>query len=88
MMHVSPENFDGASRAAAKLPGRPDASVLNELIPLFFIGRNKNGLWVVREAGGQTGGMFLFQRIRAAVRRAAQLAGRMRDDVLVREFRA
>jgi hypothetical protein len=61
MMHVSPENFDGTAGTAAKLPRRPDASVLNEAIPLFFIGRNKNGLWLAREAGGQAGGIFLFR---------------------------
>jgi hypothetical protein len=70
MMHVTPENFDGAPRAAAKLPGRPDDRVLNESIPLFFIGHNKNGLWVAREAGGQTGGMFLFRE--SALRFAGQ----------------
>ncbi len=70
MMHVSPENFDAAPRAPAKLPGRPDASVLNETIPLFFIGCNKNGLWVAREAAGQTGGIFLFRE--SALRFAGQ----------------
>ncbi len=70
MMHVSPENFDGAPRAAAKLPGRPDASVLNESIPLFFIGRNKNGLWVARKHEGRIGGMFLFRE--SALRFAGQ----------------
>ncbi len=70
MMHASPDNFDGARRAVAKLPGRPDATVLNETIPLFFIGRNKNGLWVAREAGGQTGGIFLFRE--SALRFAGQ----------------
>ncbi len=70
MMHASPDNFDGARRAAARLPGRPDATVLNETIPLFFIGRNKNGLWVAREAGGQTGGIFLFRE--SALRFAGQ----------------
>jgi hypothetical protein len=47
---------------AAKFPRRPDASALSEAIPLFFIGRNKNGLWVAREAEGQTGGVFLLKR--------------------------
>jgi len=34
---------------------------LSESIPLFFIGRNKVGLWVAREAEGRTGGIFLFR---------------------------
>ena len=46
---------------AAKFPQRPDARVLSEAIPLFFIGRNKNGLWVAREAEGRTGGVFLLK---------------------------
>jgi hypothetical protein len=52
----------GAPGAATKFPLRPDARVLSETIPLFFIGRNKNGLWVAREAEGQTGGVFLLKR--------------------------
>ncbi len=43
-------------------PRRPDLTVLNETIPLFYIGQSKTGLWVVREAEGRTGGLFLFRR--------------------------
>jgi hypothetical protein len=43
-------------------PKRPDLSVLNETIPLFYIGQNKKGLWVVREAEGRSGGLFLLRR--------------------------
>jgi len=53
-------------RTDSRLPPRPDASVISEAIPLFYIGRNKNGLWVAREAEGRIGGMFLTRR--AAVR--------------------
>jgi hypothetical protein len=62
MMHVLLRCFDSAAGASASLPDRPDASVLNEAIPLFFIGRNRNGLWVVREAGRRAGGIFLFRK--------------------------
>jgi hypothetical protein len=55
-------NSPVAPGTAAKFPRRPDARVLSEKIPLFFIGRNKNGLWVAREAEGQTGGVFLLKR--------------------------
>jgi hypothetical protein len=48
--------------AGAKFPRRPDSRVLSESIPLFFIGRNKNGLWVSREAEGRAGGIFLLKR--------------------------
>jgi hypothetical protein len=43
-------------------PRRPDASVLSKAIPLFFIGRNKNGLWIAREAEGRAGGIFLLKQ--------------------------
>jgi hypothetical protein len=52
----------GAAVAPTKLPQRPDASVINETIPLFYIGRNKAGRWVAREAHGRSGGLFLFRR--------------------------
>ncbi len=51
-----------ASAAATQLPRRPDASALSEAIPLFYIGRNKYGVWVVRAAEGQSGGLFLFKQ--------------------------
>ena len=51
-----------ASAAATQLPRRPDASALSEAIPLFYIGRNKSGLWVVREAAGGSGGLFIFKQ--------------------------
>ena len=41
---------------------RPDASVLSKSLPLFFIGRNKNGLWIAREAEGRAGGIFLLKQ--------------------------
>jgi hypothetical protein len=59
MIPVPSAHFDVAG--AARLPRRPDASIINEVIPLFFIGRNRNGFWVAREAKGRTGGVFLFK---------------------------
>jgi hypothetical protein len=50
------------SAVVAKFPRRPNSGVLSESIPLFFIGRNKLGLWVAREAQGGAGGVFLFKR--------------------------
>jgi hypothetical protein len=51
-----------AASTTSQLPRRPDASALSEAIPLFYIGRNKGGLWVVREAAGGSGGLFLFKQ--------------------------
>ena len=42
-----------------KLPPRPSAEILSEAIPLFFLGRNKDGFWIARESDGQIGGIFL-----------------------------
>jgi len=44
------------------LPTRPDDTALSEAIPLFFVGRNRNGFWVARESAGRRGGLFLFRR--------------------------
>jgi len=38
-----------------------DPGVLNEAIPAFFIGRNKEGFWVARDVNGQVGGIFLLE---------------------------
>jgi hypothetical protein len=38
-----------------------DPDVLSETIPAFYIGRNKAGLWVARDARGRTGGIFLLK---------------------------
>jgi hypothetical protein len=52
MKHLSPTHFGATPRLPAILPNRPDARVLHRAIPLFFIGRNKNGFWLAREARG------------------------------------
>ncbi len=38
-----------------------DPAVVNEAIPAFFIGRNKQGFWVARDAKGRIGGIFLLE---------------------------
>lgn len=38
-----------------------DPSVLNEAIPAFFIGRNRDGFWVARDVKGRAGGLFLLE---------------------------
>jgi hypothetical protein len=64
------------SASATQLPRRPDASALSEAIPLFYIGCNKSGLWVVREAAGGSGGLFLFKQSAARfARRQSEPAG-------------
>jgi hypothetical protein len=61
------------SRPSGVLPGRKtsdvtapfqplDPGMVNETIPAFFIGRNRDGFWLARDAKGKTGGIFLFER--------------------------
>jgi hypothetical protein len=38
-----------------------DRSIVNEAIPAFFVGRNKEGFWVARDVRGRIGGIFLFR---------------------------
>jgi hypothetical protein len=61
---------------AYRFPPRPDASALNAAIPLFYIGQNRKGAWVVREAEGRSGGLFVFKQwaVRFA-RRQSEPAG-------------
>ncbi|OPZ00123.1 hypothetical protein A5906_23170 [Bradyrhizobium sacchari] len=46
-------------QAAALRPLDPD--VVSAAIPAFFIGQNRAGLWVARDANGRVGGLFLFK---------------------------
>jgi hypothetical protein len=41
---------------------RPGREVVSEAIPVFFIGRNRDGLWVARDAEGRCGGLFWFRQ--------------------------
>ncbi len=73
---AAPRRPFAASTMATQLPRRPDASALSEAIPLFYIGRNKNGVWVVREAERRRGGLFLFKQSAARfVRRQSEPGG-------------
>src|SRR5258707_15330259 len=38
-----------------------DPGIVNEAIPAFFIGRNKEGFWIARDVNGRIGGIFLLQ---------------------------
>ena len=45
-----------------RLPQRPDPSILSDAIPLFFIGQNRDGFWVARDADGRVGGIFVLKQ--------------------------
>jgi len=38
-----------------------DPGIVNDAIPAFFIGRNKEGFWVARDVKGKIGGIFLLE---------------------------
>jgi hypothetical protein len=38
-----------------------DPGCVSDAIPAFFIGRNREGCWVARDAKGRIGGLFLFE---------------------------
>lgn len=58
--HAGILSADGPATLAA--PFRPlDPGIVNEAIPVFFIGRNMDDLWVARDAKGRVGGIFLLK---------------------------
>jgi hypothetical protein len=54
--------LSGDQPATATAPFQPlDPGIVNEAIPAFFIGRNKDGFWLARDVKGKIGGIFLFE---------------------------
>jgi hypothetical protein len=64
-----------AAGVIINFPPRPDSGVLSKSIPLFFIARNRVGLWIAHMAEGRTGGIFLFKKsaLRFAERNSAPI---------------
>lgn len=57
-----PAMLPADERATITAQFRPlDPCIVNETIPAFFIGRNKEGFWVARDVNGQIGGVFLLE---------------------------
>src|SRR3984957_12608169 len=53
-----------------------DPSIVSASIPTFFVGRNRDGFWLARDAKGENGGIFLLKSSALAfVRRASGQAG-------------
>jgi len=61
----------------AELPERPDRTVLSDSIPLFFIGRDRNGFWVARESEGRSRRHFCVQTFGDAICLEEKRAGRL-----------
>jgi hypothetical protein len=80
------EQFTAMSAGAGKADGRPlgcvfkfpsrsELDFLNETIPLFYIGQNRDGFWVVRNADGRSGGVFFFKASAVRFARTKSAAG-------------
>jgi hypothetical protein len=41
---------------------RPDSTILNDAIPMFAIGRNKDGMWIACDCDESGWGAFWFKR--------------------------
>ena len=52
-----------------------DPTIVSASIPVFFIGRNRDGFWLARDAKGENGGIFLFRRSALAFARRASASG-------------
>jgi hypothetical protein len=64
----NPPNDELTTTAA---PFRPlDTSIVSDVIPAFFIGRNRDGFWVARDVKGRNGGIFLLKASAVSFARA------------------
>jgi hypothetical protein len=77
-MIAMPLTFPGFSEAQAREPSSPpacfeplDPGIISASIPAFFVGRDRDGFWLVREAKGESGGIFLFKGAALAFARRA-----------------
>jgi hypothetical protein len=64
-MHLkrhSPGQRRSIQPAGVTAPFRPlDPGIVHDEIPAFYIGRNREGFWVARDANGKIGGIFLLE---------------------------
>jgi hypothetical protein len=63
---------------------RPDPGILNSSIPVAFLDRSSDGLWVVHDAACRHAGVFLFQA--SALRFARRLGGDEPPAILLDQF--
>lgn len=76
-MIAMPLAYPCFSKSQALSPSQPacfqplDPAVVNASIPTFFVGRNRDGFWVARDAKGEHGGIFLFRNSALAFARRA-----------------
>ena len=77
-MIAMPLTYPGFSEAKAPEPSHLptcfeplDPGVVSASIPTFFVGRDRDGFWLVRGAKGETGGIFLLKSSALAFARRA-----------------
>jgi hypothetical protein len=82
-MIAMPLTYSGFSKSLASKPAASpacfqplDPGVISTSIPVFFVGRNRDGFWLARDAKGENGGIFLFKSSALAfVRRVSRSSG-------------
>jgi hypothetical protein len=67
-MIAMPLTYSGFSKSRAPKPAATqacfqplDPGVVSASIPTFFVGRNRDGFWLARDAKGENGGIFLLK---------------------------
>ena len=76
-MTAMPLTYPGLRPQAARLstlrkPFQPlDPGIIDASIPTFFVGRDPDGFWLARDAGGENGGLFLLKGSALAFARRA-----------------
>ena len=65
---------------------RPGPEVLSATIPVIFIGRNRDGFWVVRDAEAKFGGLFWRKQAAARFRQNQRLTRRICRGVSTGSF--
>lgn len=77
LTYISVSKSQAAKPATSPTCFQPlDPAVISASIPVFFVGRNRDGFWLARDAKGENGGIFLFKSSALAfVRRTSRLSG-------------
>jgi hypothetical protein len=60
---------------------RPDPNILSESIPAYFVGRNRDGFYVARDADAPIGGIFLLEK--SALRFANKMTSPTRCAIIL-----
>jgi hypothetical protein len=77
-MTMMPLTYPRLLQSQAKTPSNApscfqplDPAIVSAAIPTFFVGRNRDGFWLARDAKGELGGIFLLRSSALAFARRA-----------------